>query len=116
MPNMDFEQALKEYKSQHQTVGCIVTHMFGVPMIALSLPLALINFRKSLSCFVVGWILQFIGHYCFEKNKPVLLTKSGNIWVPLAALFMAGQYWRAALTGNISIGRKNGKAKLFLHR
>ena len=117
MPNIDFEQALSEYKSQHQTAGCIVTHMFGVPMIAISFPLALINARKSLTCFVFGWALQLIGHYYFEKNKPVLFTKSGkNCWVPIVAFFMVAKYWRAALTGNISIQHKNGKVKLLPYR
>ncbi len=117
MPNIDFEQALFEYKSQHQTVGCIVTHMFGVPMIALSFPLALINPRKSLSYFVLGWALQLLGHYYFEKNKPVLFTKSGkNFWVPIVALYMVGKYWRAVLTGNVSIERQNGKVKLLPYR
>ena len=117
MPSIDFEQALSEYKSQHQTVGCIVTHMFGVPMIAISLPLALINLPKSLTWLAIGWTLQFIGHFYFEKNKPVLLEKSErNLWVPIVALLMVGQYWQAALTGNVSIQRQNGKVKLLPYK
>ncbi len=117
MPNIEFEQALSEYKSQHQTAGCIITHMVGVPLLALSLPLALLNLRKSLACFVFGWALQLVGHYYFEKNSPVLFTKSGkSLWVPIVALYMVGTYWRAVLTGNAYIGHQNGKDKLLTYR
>ncbi len=108
MPNIEFEQALIHYKNEHQSVGCILTHLFGVPMIALSLPLMLINFRRGLTLFSAGWVLQFIGHFYFEKNKPVVLSKSRNYLVPLAALFTVYQYWRDILTGNFIIEDKNG--------
>jgi len=112
MPNIDFEHALSEYKSQHQTAGCIVTHMIGVPMIALSFPFITINLRKSLTLFGIGWALQLIGHYYFEKNKPVIFTKDGkSIWVLIAALFMVAKYWEAFLTKNYSIKRENGQLK-----
>jgi uncharacterized membrane protein YGL010W len=117
MPNIDFEQALSEYKSQHQTAGCIVTHMLGVPMIALSFPLLIINPRKSLTLFFLGWTLQLIGHYYFERNKPVLFTRTGkNFWVPIVAMLMVSKYWRAVLTGNCSIERQNGKINLLPYR
>lgn len=114
MNNIDFEHAMAQYKSQHQTVGCIATHMIGIPMIILSLPLVLINFRRALSLFTFGWVLQFIGHYCFEKNQPVLLTKNKrNIWVPIVAVLMVYRYWRAFLTNSYSLQKQNGKIKFF---
>ncbi len=117
MPSRDFEQALSEYKSQHKTAGCIVTHMFGVPLLALSFIFAPINFRKGLAYFVLGWALQLLGHYYFEKNKPVLFTRSGrNFLVPLVALYMVGKYWQATLTGNISIEHQNGILRLLPYK
>jgi len=116
MPSSEFEQALINYKNEHQSVGCIVTHLFGVPMLALSFPMMLINFRRGLTLFAAGWALQFIGHFCFEQNKPVLFTKSRNYLVPLAALFMVGQYWRDLLLGSFLIEDNNGHAKLLSRR
>ena len=52
-----------------------LTHKFGIPMIVLSLLLVIPSFfvgglwRIALGLFVVGWILQFIGHY-FEGKPP----------------------------------------------
>jgi uncharacterized membrane protein YGL010W len=109
MPNQSFEQALEYYRSQHRTKGCQLTHLFGVPMIAISIPLTLINFRRGLALFAAGWTLQFIGHFYFEKNKPVLATPAANIWLPLAALFVVGQYWLSIFSTVYSIGQNNGK-------
>ena len=52
-----------------------LTHSFGIPMIALALlmiPFCFFVFglwRIALALFVIGWILQFIGHY-FEGKPP----------------------------------------------
>ena len=87
------------YKSQHTTKGCKVTHLFGVPMIALAVPFIFINFRRAVTLFVAGWVLQFIGHFVFEKNKPVIISEATNPLVPLAALIVVGQLWARVLTG-----------------
>ena len=111
MPNLEFEQALLYYKNQHQSVGCILTHLFGVPMLALSLPVMLLNFRRGLTLFAAGWALQLFGHFYFEKNKPVLFGRSRSLLVPLAALFMVWQYWRQILAGHFPFQEKNGHNK-----
>ncbi len=109
MPNQSFAQALEYYRSQHQTKGCQLTHLFGVPLIAISLPLMFFNLRRGLAIFAAGWCLQFIGHFYFEKNKPVVITRVANTYVPLAALVVVGQYWRTILYGLFAQG--NGQVK-----
>ncbi len=112
MPNPEFEQALLNYKNQHQSVGCKLTHCLGVPLIALSLPLILLNFRRGLTLFAAGWALQFIGHYCFERNNPVVLSPSRSFLVPFVAIFAVYQYWRDIISGNFFIEEKNGHEHL----
>ena len=52
-----------------------LTHQFGIPMIAISLVMIPVCFfvnglwRISLGLFVLGWVLQFIGHW-FEGKPP----------------------------------------------
>jgi len=99
MFSSQLEAEIAYYKSQHTTKGCKVTHLFGVPMIALAVPLIFINFRRAITLFVAGWILQFIGHFVFEKNKPVIISEATNPLVPLAALIVVGQLWARVLTG-----------------
>jgi uncharacterized membrane protein YGL010W len=68
---------IEEYGHSHQHPVNRLCHTFGIPMIALSLPLfvvALIPFVTSslpipsgfwkipAALFIVGWILQFVGH------------------------------------------------------
>ncbi|MCC7528245.1 MAG: DUF962 domain-containing protein [Candidatus Melainabacteria bacterium] len=89
----EYAETLQYYKSQHTTLGCKVTHMIGVPMIALSVPMLLISPRRAANLFAGGWALQFIGHYVFEKNSPVVLTDYRNPMVILAALDYVAEGW-----------------------
>lgn len=78
---MDF---IEEYKRTHTHPMNKLTHSIGIPMIVISLPLAFVNWPLALGLFVVGWILQFIGHAfegkppAFFKNPIYLLV--GPIW------------------------------------
>ena len=84
---------LEYYRSQHQTTGCRITHLFGIPMIVFSIPLSVFNWQAALVLFIAGWILQFIGHYIFEKNSPVLISRERNFETFVAALIYAGDHW-----------------------
>jgi uncharacterized membrane protein YGL010W len=68
---------IDEYGHSHQHPVNRLCHTFGIPMIAISLPLfvvALIPFLTTAlpiprefwkipaALFVVGWVLQFVGH------------------------------------------------------
>ncbi len=69
------EQWIEEYSHAHQNPINKLARKIGIPMIALSLPLFLAAiFIKDFwvvptTLFVLGWILQFVGHY-FEGKPP----------------------------------------------
>lgn len=94
----NFVQHLRYYKSQHKTVGCTVTHMIGVPMIVLSVLLLPFNRKASAQLQLGGWILQFIGHYAFEHNKPVILEMKDPLTLGAALVFVWHE-WKRFLTG-----------------
>ena len=90
---MTFQEHKKMYRSQHKTVGCKVTHMFGIPMIVTSLVLFFFNWPLALGLFVGGWALQFIGHFVFEKNRPVLFQDPTNPFTYFYAVIFVGEEW-----------------------
>lgn len=104
----EFESTLAYYKSQHKTVGCKITHMIGVPMIAVSVPMLIFRPRRALNLFLWGCLWQVIGHWAFEKNKPVL-TSSGHKapLVMLAALVYVTEGWINFLSGKSLIEPKS---------
>ena len=59
----------ENYKAKHQHPLNRLTHSLGIPMIVVSLPLLFFNWHWALPLFIVGWILQFIGH-AIEVNQP----------------------------------------------
>lgn len=103
----EYADTLEYYKSQHTTLGCKITHMVGVPMIALSVPMLLISPRRAANLFAGGWALQFIGHYVFEKNSPVVLTDYRNPLVILAALDFVAEGWFRLFKGLPLVESKN---------
>ena len=99
MWQQEFQSQLSYYRSQHRTTGCKVTHLVGVPMLADSVPLLLFSAKMAGRFFVAGWALQLIGHYVFEKNKPVLLSEHGNPMVLAAALVFVTENWVKVIRG-----------------
>jgi uncharacterized membrane protein YGL010W len=75
--NKTSDEWVDEYTKSHQHPINKLTHKIGIPLIALSLPLFLVAvFVKGfwilpLTMFLVGWILQFVGHYL--KASPGVL-------------------------------------------
>jgi uncharacterized membrane protein YGL010W len=96
---MDFNAHRQLYRRNHKTVGCKVTHMFGVPMIVASLVLVFFMWKIALAAFIGGWFLQFVGHYVFEGNKPVLFDDPGNPLTYFYAVIFVGEEWAKVLTG-----------------
>jgi len=94
-----FNERLVYYKSQHRTVGCKVTHMFGVPMIAVSVLAFPFNKKISILLQVLGWTLQLIGHYVYEHNSPVLLRLPQPHLTVIAALEFVREEWQRFLEG-----------------
>lgn len=87
------------YRTQHRTLGCKLTHMVGIPMIAISIPALFVHWPTSVGLFVGGWALQFIGHFVFEHNSPVLFADPKDPWTYLVALVFCGEEWKKLLTG-----------------
>lgn len=82
------------YKEKHQHPLNRLTHTIGIPMIVLSLPLFFFNWRWALALFIVGWILQFVGH-AIEGNQPAFFRNPlyllvGPWWLVRRALFALG--------------------------
>lgn len=96
---MDFKAHRRHYRQNHRTLGCKVTHMFGVPLIVLTLPALFFSWKLALACFVFGWFLQFIGHFVFEKNKPVLFSDPSNPLTYFYAIIFVMEEWGKLLTG-----------------
>jgi uncharacterized membrane protein YGL010W len=75
MGGRSWDEWIAEYSESHEHPLNRLTHSFGIPMIALSiilLPFCLLISRlwiAALVLLVVGWALQFVGHY-FEGKPP----------------------------------------------
>ncbi len=85
---------IEEYKAKHRHPLNKLTHSIGIPMIVVSLPLFLWNWRWALALFVVGWILQFVGH-AIEGNQPAFFRNPvylivGPLWLLRRALGAVG--------------------------
>jgi len=88
---------ITRYSHSHQHPINRVCHTIGIPLIALSIPLALVAifvpglWPVALAMFVVGWILQFVGH-AFEGKPPEFF----HDW---RFLFVGVRWWIAKLRG-----------------
>ena len=97
MGRASWDAWIAEYATSHQhpvNRGC---HTIGIPMIALSVVLAVaIPFVPGfwtvpVGLFVVGWVFQFIGH-AFEGKPPEFLKD----W---RFLFVGLRWWFAKMAG-----------------
>jgi uncharacterized membrane protein YGL010W len=85
---------MENYKAKHQHPANRMLHNFGIPMIVISLPLIFFSWRVALTLFVVGWILQFVGHF-IEGNRPAFFRNPiyllvGPLWLIRRALGAVG--------------------------
>jgi uncharacterized membrane protein YGL010W len=79
------QNLLSNYKAKHQHPLNRLSHSIGIPMIVVSLPLFFFSWRWALVLFVIGWILQFVGH-AIEGNQPAFFKHPvyllvGPLWV-----------------------------------
>ena len=81
---------LVEYSADHAQLGTRLTHMIGIPMILVSVPMLPFNPMLAGALFVGGWGLQFAGHYLFEKTSPKFLSDPANL---LVGVVWAGVEW-----------------------
>ena len=88
------ESFIENYKAKHRHPLNKLTHSIGIPMIVISLPLLIFSWRWALALFVVGWILQFVGH-AIEGNQPAFFRNPvyllvGPWWVLRRAAVVVG--------------------------
>lgn len=95
-------QLVSNYKSKHQHPLNRLTHSFGIPLIVLSLPLFLFSWRWALGMFVIGWILQFVGH-AIEGNQPAFLKNP--VYLLVGPLWLVKQATSALRLGKSSAHR-----------
>ena len=94
---MTSEEWVAQYASSHQHPVNRMCHTVGIPMIALSVLMFIVGFAAralwpwALTLFVVGWVLQFIGHY-YEKKPPEFFKDPRFLFVGL-------RWWLAKLQG-----------------
>ena len=95
--NKSWNTWIAEYAKSHQHPVNQLTHLFGIPMIAVSLPLMLVSifvvglWPWAIGLFIAGWILQFVGH-AFE-GKPPEFFKDWRF------LFVGLRWWSAKILG-----------------
>jgi uncharacterized membrane protein YGL010W len=77
---------IENYKGKHRHPLNKLSHSVGIPLIVVSLPLFLINWRWALGLFVFGWVLQFVGH-AIEGNQPAFFKNPIYLFV--------GPWWLA---------------------
>ncbi|MCA1568024.1 MAG: DUF962 domain-containing protein [Acidobacteria bacterium] len=85
---------MEDYKAKHRHPLNRLTHSIGIPMIVVSLPLFFFSWRAALALFVVGWALQFVGHW-IEGNQPAFFRNPiylliGPLWIARRALSAVG--------------------------
>lgn len=75
MGGRSWDDWIEEYAEGHQHPVNRLTHSFGIPMIAISILMVPVCFfvaglwKIALGLFILGWVLQFVGHY-FEGKPP----------------------------------------------
>ena len=91
------EQWIAQYSSSHQHPINRLCHTLGIPTILISVAVFVVGFfvhrlwLYALGLFVIGWILQFIGH-AFEGKPPEFLSD----W---RFLFVGVRWWWAKING-----------------
>lgn|SRR5258707_1100661 len=97
MDGRSSEQWVAQYAGSHQHPVNRICHTFGIPMIVVSIALAVgaIFFHRlwvyAAGLFLLGWILQFIGH-AFEGKAPEFFQD----W---RFLLVGGRWWWAKMRG-----------------
>ena len=93
------EEWIRQYSESHQHPVNRVCHTIGIPLIVVSLLLAvLVLFNAELwpiptLIFITGWVLQFVGH-AFERKPPEFFKD----W---RFLFVGLSWWLAKIRGRV---------------
>jgi uncharacterized membrane protein YGL010W len=71
---------LETYRETHQHPVNKALHSIGIPMIVISFVVIFFNWKIGLGLFILGWILQFIGH-AFEGKPPAFFSNPIHLLV-----------------------------------
>ena len=96
------QEWIAQYATSHQHPVNRVCHTLGIPLILISIAVALASifvhrlwgiqlWVAALALFVIGWIFQFIGH-AFEGKRPEFF----HDW---RFLFVGVRWWWAKING-----------------
>jgi uncharacterized membrane protein YGL010W len=91
------QQWVAEYAVSHQHPVNQFCHTVGIPLIAVSIPLFLVEFLRPgfwiipAGMFVVGWVFQFVGHWV--EGKPPEFFRDWRF------LFVGLRWWMAKVRG-----------------
>ena len=91
------DEWIAQYAQSHQHPVNRFCHTVGIPLVAISVPLLIAAifvprlWFTAIAIFVVGWILQFVGH-AFERKPPEFFSD----W---RFLFVGLRWWFAKLAG-----------------
>ncbi len=97
MGGRSWDDWIEEYADGHQHPMNRLMHSIGIPMIAVSLLLVIPSlfvgglWMIALGLFVIGWILQFVGHY-FEGKPP-------EFFKDYRFLFVGLRWWFKKIVG-----------------
>jgi uncharacterized membrane protein YGL010W len=93
-----WEDWISQYAQSHRHPVNRACHTVGIPLIAASIPIAILApfvsglWMLPLAMFLIGWILQFIGHW-YEGKPPEFFSD----W---RFLFVGLRWWFAKMRGN----------------
>ena len=91
------DEWIAQYASSHQHPVNRFCHTLGIPLIVISIVWLIVAWLASallwpaVALFVIGWVLQFVGH-AFEGKRPEFL----NDW---RFLFVGLRWWVAKIRG-----------------
>ena len=97
MGGRTWESWIAQYAESHQHPVNRFCHTLGIPLIALSIPIALAApfvpgvWPVPLTMFVAGWLFQFVGH-AFEGKPPEFFQDRSFLLVGL-------RWWFAKMRG-----------------
>jgi len=90
--NKTWDEWIAQYSQSHQHPVNRFCHTVGIPTIVVSILVAVAGFwRAAIALFVVGWVLQFVGH-AFEGKPPEFF----HDW---RFLFVGLRWWFAKIRG-----------------
>jgi uncharacterized membrane protein YGL010W len=90
--NRTSEEWIAQYSTSHQHPVNRACHTVGIPLIVVSIALGAAGFwRTALGLFMLGWIVQFVGH-AFEGKPPEFF----HDW---RFLFVGLRWWVAKMRG-----------------